>query len=64
MRIITWEIWITHGIKPCDRCKRFDGRLYRQGRGPQPVRDTHYGCQCQRAFHHFEVQSDEQNSQR
>ena len=60
VKIITWEVWITYGVKPCDRCKRFDGRLYCPGEGPQPVHDTHYGCQCQRAFHHFEVQPDAQ----
>lgn len=45
---VQWEEWVTDVDNPCPRCKALDGKRYVQGRGPQPVKDTHPGCRCQR----------------
>jgi hypothetical protein len=42
------EQWVCTGISPCARCASLSGREFVQGKGPMPVRDTHFGCQCNR----------------
>lgn len=45
---VQWEEWVALGDKSCARCMQLDGKRYVQGRGPQPVKDTHPGCRCER----------------
>ena len=45
---LQWEEWVTDVEHPCVRCKALDGKRYVKGRGPQPIKDTHPGCRCQR----------------
>lgn len=54
-RRIIIEEWLHYGETPaCARCSPYIGRLFERGTGPQPVRDTHPGCRCERVVHHVE----------